>query len=82
MSYLYWLLIVEVSLLILSCCVTSMDFTSPSFITVIVFIIATLSIIYNKVYWRVTFTKETFLLVSLGLFTIVFVEMIIKHTIT
>ena len=78
MSYLYWLLIVEVSLLILSCCVTSMDFTSPSFITVIVFIIATLSIIYNKVYWRVTFTKETFLLVSLGLFTIVFVEMIIK----
>lgn len=78
MSYLYLLLIVEVVLLLIIAIVTKADFTSPGFITLFMFILSTLCVIWNEDYWRVQFTYKTFKIISSGLFIIVFVEILVS----
>ena len=78
-SYLYLLLFTEIILLILTMLITSFDFVSPGFITIFMFILSTICVIWNEDYWNVRFTQQTYNIVTLGLAVIVVVELFIKN---
>ena len=59
--------------------ITSFDFVSPGFITIFMFILSTICVIWNEDYWNVRFTQQTYNIVTLGLAVIVAVELFIKN---
>lgn len=79
MNYLYLLTITEILLLLCIVKFTSMDFTSPGFITVAMFLIASFCVIWNEKYWDVEFVWHTYYVVTASLILIVLVEFLIKN---
>lgn len=78
-NYLYLLMTIKIILLLFVVKYTHMDFTSPSFITILMFLISTLCIIWNEDYWEVSFLPQTCFVVAGGLLLIVFLELLIKN---
>ena len=79
MNYLYLLLILEGILLIFVASYTKLDLTSPSFITITMFLLSTVCIILNEEYWDVHFLPKTYFAVFGGLFLIAILEFFIKR---
>lgn len=78
MNYLYLLLITEIVFLLIHMAATQLDFTSPGFITLGVFILSTLCVIWNEEYWDVEFLPLTYWLITAGLAVMIAVELVIK----
>lgn len=75
MEIIYLLLIIELSLLLMVMVFTSFDFTCPSFITLVMFTLSTVSLIINGDNWNVNFDLVTFLVLTFGLTVMVTVEL-------
>lgn len=80
MEYIYRLLIVEIILLFISYSMTKGDILSPSIISMIMFIIATGGIIMNDDYWSVEYSYKSFIIVTMGLITMVLSEYVVIKT--
>lgn len=78
MNYLYLLLITEIVFLLIHMAATKLDFTSPGFVTLALFILSTVCVIWNEDYWDVEFHPLTYWLVTAGLAVAIGVELIIK----
>ena len=78
MGLVYLLLLWEFVLLVLVMVITSFDYTCPSFLTLVMFTISTLSLAFNQWKWNVEFHFMTFLIISSGLATVVLVDAIIS----
>lgn len=77
-----WLLVfafVEIFLLYLCANFTKMDIISPGFVTITMFLIATLCVIHNVEYWNVNFSNETCFVMSSGLIAVVITEYVVKY---
>lgn len=68
------LLVIEIILLYIAYYLNGKDFLSPSVLTIAVFILSTLCIIYNHEYWAVSYKLYTTFVVSLGLLIAVFAD--------
>lgn len=78
MAYIFVVLIAELILLITVIILTAFDYTCPSFITLIMFILSTISYIYNFENWNVELNGMTVVIMISGLFTVVFVEALVR----
>ena len=78
MNYLYLLLITEIAFLLIHMAATQLDFTSPGFITLSIFILSTICVIWNEDYWDVEFEPLTYWLITAGLAVAIAVELLIK----
>lgn len=72
------LLLWEVALLLITIVNTSFDYTSPTFISLTMFILSTMSYVLNFDRWDVTFYDETLIVMVFGLTTMVLVESLVK----
>ena len=79
MSYIYWMIIIEVVLMIVIYVHNKGDVFAPSFLALLLFFIATLCIFYNEELWAVTYTKEAFSIVVLGFVSIYFADLLSRH---
>lgn len=68
------LLVIEIVLLYIAYYLNGKDFLSPCVVTLVVFILSTLCIIYNHEYWAVSYKLYTTFVISLGLITAVFAD--------
>lgn len=75
MIYLYTLLLIETMLIVIMYVYNRGDYMTPSFLSLAGFFAATLSIIYNKDYWDVSYSSQTFNIVSVGFALIFFVDL-------
>lgn len=78
MNSLYILFIGEFFLLLWVLTFTKTDIICPSFITVLMFFLSTVCIMWNEKYWGVEFKIKTTLVVLFGLFLICFLEYFVK----
>lgn len=69
------LFIIEFLLLMFVVISTSFDYTCPSFLTLIMFSLSTLSLVYNHANWDVRFHFTTFAIIVCGLLTLVLVDL-------
>lgn len=82
MNWIYLLGIYEIGLILIILWYTKSDYTSPAFITVGMFLLATLCTIFNINYWNVNFSSSAFLLIVSGLSVLTIVEILISSNIS
>ncbi len=79
MELLYLLLLIEFGLLLIVTVTTTFDFISPSFITLTMFTISTVCVIFNSGSWNIDFKITTFGIIAIGLTVMVLVELSVKN---
>lgn len=70
------MLAIEIILLLLMYIRSQGDAFTPGFIAMFMFFVATLCILYNEDLWAVTYSKDTFFVVTVGFFCIFFADAI------
>lgn len=80
MDAVYWMLFGEIIIFILAYNISGKDLLSPSVISILLFIFATLGIIYNKDYWEVSYSFKTAGTVFWTLAMMLLAEMAVVNT--
>ena len=76
MLYIYLMLTIEIVILLLMYVKNKGDVFTPCFISMFMFFIATLCIIYNEELWSVSYAEETFYIVTIGFICIFFSDIL------
>lgn len=75
-NYIYPLIITEILLLFFTLYFTQVDYTSPSVVTLVMFLLSTICVLWNKNNWNVIFNGKTFLIVIVTLFVMSCTELL------
>ncbi len=79
MELVFLVLIWEIVLLLVIILDTAFDYTCPSFITLTMFLLSTISLILNYQNWNVTFSLKTCLILICALTNLVLIEMFVRN---
>lgn len=79
MYYVYWMLFIEIVLVITFYIKNKGDVFAPAFVAMIMFFVATLCIGLNEELWSVTYSLNTFVIVALGFLSIFFADLCAKY---
>lgn len=80
MSTLYWMLFGELIIFAISYKVSRGDLLAPSVVSILMFILSTIGIIFNREYWNVKYSSETVMVVIFTLLMMLLAEITIVLT--
>lgn len=74
MDYIYILFVTEIFLLILAYWISDGDIISPSVVSIFMFLISTVCVMYNYQYWNVEYSFRAYYTITAGLLTMIVTE--------